>query len=348
MKSKKNKIAFIIVFLFGTVIFWLVINNKDKGTIKKELSDFAVKDTASINKIFIADKQNKTVILTRVSTGGWKVNDKYSVRTDAINVLLKTVQGLEVLMPVGKNARPNIIKALAAASVKVEVYQNDKFTKLYYVGGETQDQTGTYMLLADPETGENSAVPFVMFLPGHNGYLTARYFTSESEWRGRVIFSYNPLDIRSVKVEFPRKKEQSFEIMNNGNNIFDIKTLADNKSVEGFDTLSLKQYLAYYQDIEYETLVTGMQESKRDSIIASGAENVITVTDSKGKTNKVKLILKKYIPRQGEELNEENKDHDPDRMYAVVNNDREISIVQYFVFGKLMPDISYFKRKAKV
>ena len=53
--AKKNRIAIILVIIMGSLTFWFVSNNR-KGTLSAEMKNFAVKDTASINKIFLADK----------------------------------------------------------------------------------------------------------------------------------------------------------------------------------------------------------------------------------------------------------------------------------------------------
>ena len=59
---KRNRIAIILVILLGGASIWFVINNHN-GTIKETLTDFSVADTASINKIFLANKNGNTVTL---------------------------------------------------------------------------------------------------------------------------------------------------------------------------------------------------------------------------------------------------------------------------------------------
>jgi hypothetical protein len=52
---------------------------KSKGktsTIDKEASAFKYKDTAAIDKIFLADKDGKQVLLEKKSQG-WMVDEKY-------------------------------------------------------------------------------------------------------------------------------------------------------------------------------------------------------------------------------------------------------------------------------
>ena len=61
---KKNKVLLIVLALMLAATGYFVYTYKG-STINKELSDFAVDDTASINKIFLADKDGKQITLTK-------------------------------------------------------------------------------------------------------------------------------------------------------------------------------------------------------------------------------------------------------------------------------------------
>ena len=75
MKSKKILFLIFIILIIIAVIFKFSNQN---STIKKELKDFAVEDTASIDKIFMVNKFNQKVTLTRQDNYIWKVNSKYT------------------------------------------------------------------------------------------------------------------------------------------------------------------------------------------------------------------------------------------------------------------------------
>ena len=141
----------------------------------------------------MADRQGKSVLLERKSSAEWKVNGKFRARQDLINTLLYTMKSLEVRSPVGKNLYNQTMKLLSANSVKVEIYSNQELIKTYYVGHPSMDNMGTFMYL------EGSSVPFIMCIPGFNGYLTTRYFINETDWRSKTIFNYNPQMIEKVE-----------------------------------------------------------------------------------------------------------------------------------------------------
>jgi hypothetical protein len=332
----KNKWVYLI-FLILAVIAVLIYFSNHNGTIKKELRDFAVEDTASITKIFMVDKENIQVTLDRKEAGKWMVNNKYFVRPDAIKVLLGTIASIDVKSPVGKTALPNVIKQIATQSVKVEIYKGSECVKVYYVGGTTQDQTGTYMVL------ENSSVPFVVEKPGFAGYLTGRYFTDETMWRDNSIFLYSFNDIASVSVRINTNPDKSFTIINDGNNSF---KLLDNKNnpMNGFDNQVAKEYIAGFKKVRCESYSNKFSPQRLDSLLKTQPIGSLSVTNRKGEVNTLKLY---YRPNFSQVTDDDGKilPFDPDAMYGVLPGDKQVVVCQYFVFDPLMKDISYFFKK---
>lgn len=343
MKKKKNRIPLIIVILLGSISFWLIINNK-KGTIKETLRDFAVEDTASITKIFLADKNNKSITLERQPSGIWMLNGKFIARKDAVQTLLYTIKKVYVKEPVGRKAQDNIIKRLSGSSVKCEIYKGNELIKAYYIGMETQDQTGTYMILIDPETMKPSAKPFVTYIPGFEGYLTTRYFTDEKGWRDISVFKYHPDNIKSIKLETPYNPQYGYEVTVNGNNDYHV-TLADHKPLSNVDTLAVKQYLTYFQNLNFEAFEDQLTEQQMDSVRNSKPINILTLTDKDGKISSVKFFAR-YPKHRGEkDVNGEEIQFDQERMDAQLNGSKDLVIVQYYVFGKAMPPAGYFQKR---
>lgn len=340
---KKNRIAIILVVILGSASFWFIVNRKS-GTIKPTLRDFAIEDTASVTKIFLADKDGDQVTLERQQGSDWTVNGRYTARPDAIKTLLTTIKKIDIKEPVGKNVQDNVIKRLAAKAIKCEIYQNGELTKAYYVGTETLDQSGTYMILIDLETMKPSAKAFVTYIPGFEGYLTTRYFTEEMAWRDRTVFRYVPTDIKSVKLEVPSNPEQGYELSVSEDNKYQVKMLNDNSTLSHLDTLAVKQYLSYFQQLNFESFEVELQQQQIDSALKTKPLNILTVTDKKGEINKVSFYtrsnLKKVLDEKGDPL-----PFDPVRMNAQLNDGKDFVLLQYFVFGKVLPPVEYFQKK---
>ncbi len=340
---KKNRTAIILVIILGSISFWFIIN-KGKGTIKETLRDFAVADTTSINKLFLADKNGNSITLERSPLGRWTVNGKYGVRPDALQTLLYTIKKIDVKEPVGKNAQDNVIKRLAAKAVKCEIYQNNKLTKAYYVGTETPDQTGTYMILIDLKTMQPSAKAFVTYIPGFEGYLTTRYFVEEKGWRDRTVFQYIPNQIKSVKVETPPHPENDYDLSVNENNGYQIKNVSKGQIMSQLDTMAVKQYLSYFQQLNFESFEVNINQNQIDSVLKSKPINILTVTDNRGTVNKVKFYARKnhkgVLDKEGKPLL-----YDPERLDALLDNGKDFVMLQYYSFGKVMPLVDYFQKK---
>jgi hypothetical protein len=167
-KSAKNTLSILIMCVLAFTTVFLVTKYQN-STLKEELSDFAVEDTASIDKIFLSDKDGYKLLLERKTVSAWKVNNSFEARPDAIKILLETIHQIRVKAPVGRASFNNVIKKLAVKSTKVEIYQKGKIVKTYYVGGTTEDFLGNYMMI------ENSAAPFIIHIPGFEGYLYLSY-----------------------------------------------------------------------------------------------------------------------------------------------------------------------------
>ena len=93
---KKQLFYLALIILFGALIWFL--STDEKSTIIDD-NNFAVSDTSSVSKIFIADRSGKTITLDRVGNK-WMVNNKYGVRKDAIKTILTTINQIKIQRPV--------------------------------------------------------------------------------------------------------------------------------------------------------------------------------------------------------------------------------------------------------
>jgi len=338
--SKRNGIIFLALLILGAVTIYLV-KTSGPGSVAQELRDFAYTDTAGIDKIFLADKTGKKVTLVRNANGTWTLNEKFIARQDAINNLLTTAYNLSVREPVGAKARENIVKSLITGSIKCELYSGGEMKRLYYVGGETPDMLGTYMLLADPETGVNSSEPFVMEIKGLNGYLTTRYSPDEKEWRDKAAFQYYVPDIRSIKVEHSEYPNESFVVTQSPSMQYNLQS-ADGKSLP-FDTAQVRQFISYFIRLGFTEFHN--EYSKKDSVLASQPVHIITVMDASGSKNTIRFYHKSGSGVEGADTAQAGPTYDVDNMWASVNDGKDFVLVQYYVFGKLMQTPAYFARR---
>jgi hypothetical protein len=339
MKKSTIIVLTILIALAGLSIY--IYKNKAKtSTINKEASDFSFKDTASIDKIFLADKNNKQVLLEK-KPEGWILDGKYPVRPDMIDLLLYTIRSVEVKSPVSKSGRTSVIKIMASKSTKIEIYSKGEKVKQYYVGHATQDNTGTYMLLTNTETDENYEEPFVTHIPGFEGFLSTRYLTEAIDWRDRLILNYNPPKIKQIKMEFHEIPDSSFVIDLFSMQRFGLKT--KNGSIP-FEEDKLKQYIAYFQNVNCEVVL-----DKKDPLVDSLSKSAVpfatlTLIDRNNGSSVCEFFHKQSVPEKNEQYGKNYK-YDPDKLFVRYNNGKDYGVAQFYVFGKILQTYQYFLPK---
>lgn len=344
MKNKSSLLVIAALSVLCAVSFYLYKNKTSGSTLDKEARDFAIKDTSSISKIFLADKEGRKITLER-KENGWIVNEKYPCRADAISLLLYTMHMVDVKSPVSKNAKQGVIKLMAGRSVKVEVYSGSELIKQYYVGHENQLNDGTYMILTDLSSGQNYEEPFLTHIPGFNGFLSSRYFTDESDWRSHLVLNYIPSQLKTIKVEHFENPDSSFVI-----DVIDTKTFALKKTNGvplAFDEVKMKQYLAYFQNVSVEKILTKFNKKLSDSLRNIIPFLSLSITDTKNETKVFNFLHKNSTYELNQKYGIDYK-YDPDRFFMKYEGDKEVALVQFYVFGKILPTYEYFLPKNTV
>lgn len=343
---KRSSLITILVLLALIVASILVFRKKGgSGTLDEDARNFKVKDTASISRIFMADKNGKQCTVVRTPKG-WMVNDKFYVRPDAILTLLETIKNIEVKHPVAKSGKDGILKTMAYRAIKVEIYAGDDLIKQYYVGHETQDGEGTHMLLTDIESGDNYPDPFVVFIPGFNGYLNTRYIVEEKFWRNLSVINFSPDQLKRVEYKNLAKPDSSFAINLKSTKEFELVDFKGQKLP--FDDMKMKQYLAYFLNLNAEALFTSADKSTSDSLSTQGKPFAqYTITDKQDKKYDYYFYFKPVPKETNIEYGVRFK-YDPDRLYVNFEDKKEWGVIQYFVFGKLLITTGYFKANPPV
>jgi hypothetical protein len=351
---KKRSIILIIAIVLLGIAFVFIYSDR-KSTVSKNDTDFAVEDTSLITKVFLTDKENNSILLTRIAPGAWTVNDTLVARNDGINTLLKTIKRLEVDKPVPDAAHDNVMKRISSIGVKVEIYQtvyrvdifgmklfpHEKLVKTYYVGDQTQNMMGTYMAI------ENADKPYIMHIPGFNGFLSSRYSTLLNDWRDHTLFCTELANIKSVELDFPSQPEESFKAENTGNTTFTLTSTKENVLVADYDTIRLLDFLAVFRDIKFESIITNEDLHNKDSVIATTPFHILKLTDYSGNEYKLKTFHKKA--NEGEfELDGTPSLYDKDRLYALFNDGKDFALIQFYVFDSVLRPLSYFLKAAPV
>jgi hypothetical protein len=353
--KKNNKAAIIIIIIVAVIAGMAVANHlyHSAGPIGKSKSkgaDFTVWDTASVTKIYLADRRDRESLLER-QADGWTLNATYKAHSKQVEYLLTTLYKVRVKMPVSRASHDNIVKQLASQSTKVEIYQwvprinlfdkvklfyHEKRTKVFYVGDATMDSSGTFMLM---EGADNA---YIVYIPSFRGFITTRFTANPDDWRDHTIFHENLADIQKVTVECNEDPEGSFAVENMGKHQYKLIRLADNKELP-YDTLKVINMLSSFSDLRFEALFTNsMEQSHIDSITNSPHVHYIVVTDKDGNKQDMKTF-KKLVLNGVTDMGGELGDVDRDRMYALVNDGKDFVLIQNYVFDKVLHDVRYYE-----
>jgi hypothetical protein len=335
---KVNKILIIVLVLLIGMVAWFYYSQSN-STLKDTLKIFTVEDTAAVDKLFFADKNGNTSTLTRKSATVWMVNDTFLARADAVKTVLETLKKMKVRYPVAKSMEQTVLKELSGPSQrKVEVYSNGELIKTIYMANESMDKKGTYMLL------EGDDQPYEVHVPGHNGFLQTRFIVNSKSWRDPSIFSYDYRDIRNVVLKYNERPEVNVEIAFDGAKGVEISQNGKKVS-RAVDTLAAIEYLAGFKRINYEFIVAeSFPKAEKDSIVASLPWLEITVTD---KNKKVKTFkgFHRYNTAKEVDTSVPGSQYDSDRMYALVNSDKDFVLVQFFQLNPLIKPLDYFLKQ---
>ena len=314
---KKYWIYILFILITFCIFFFL---SENKSTISSN-DTFSVADTSSITKVFIADRKGNTISLDK-KYNRWKVNNKFNVRKDAINVLLSTIHQIKIQQPVSLSAFDNVIKNLSTTGVKVEIYAGTEVLKIYTVGNETANHLGTYMLL------DGSNEPFIMHIPSFNGYLTPRFgiqgqIIDEKNWRRRTVFNIAENAINNISINNLQQPDHSFSLQLQPTELYDF-----DGNLTTFNNQSILHFIRSFKGVNCESF----KNDKSKIEFATPLHELIINNDT----------LRTYaIGGSQEKKKEEN--FNVERMYATLNSG-ELMLIQNYVFNKVLITIDELRK----
>lgn len=345
-RKQKNLIGLLSIIILITISLVVVFSQKS-STIEQ---NFHIKDTNKITKIVIEDRE-KNISKVVKQDSIWMVNDKFQASPLMVSTMLETLREMRIREPVAKAAHENIIKQLSARNTRIDVYtesyfinlgfiklfKREKLEKSIYIGNETMDNTGTFMLI------KGTKDPCVIHIPNFRGYLSSRFTSVENDWKMHTIFKYKPQDIASIKVEIPDYPQEGFELYAE-ENTFHIKRLADGELLNDFDTLKVTAFISSFFELNFENIATNIPQIHKDTIFSKNPSFIFTVKDKAGKEKKLKTFIKM---NEGTWVSENDKTNfyeifDINRMYGLMDGSSDTLILQYFTFDNIIKPVSYF------
>jgi len=292
------KKTYLILFLIFSILF-TSCKQKEKLSDKR---NFSIQKIDEIDYITLENKTPKKIILSKIQNT-WRLENNFPVNKEAINYLLETVRDMQIKRPVAVKEKENILQRMSVQRTQVIFYSKGEKIKTIYVGGDTQDQLGTYMIL------ENSSEPYVLSIPGFNGYLSSRFSCNEDTWKNKTIFDFEDDQIESVEINY-RNPEHSFKI--------NTKEELAAEYFLNFKNIFCEKFLKSNKDFNIEEV------KKRDPLFD------INITLK----NKEKITLLGFEKKSSLKGRTKNKKYDDERFYGLFHN--ELVLIQYKQFEKIL------------
>jgi CxxC motif-containing protein len=329
MKKINLVLIALVVILLGAYI-----TNKYVITETKRIDrhDFTITEVEKVDKIILSSKKPETVTLTK-NGETWQVNGKYSARKSSINTLLETISTMEVKNPVLKNRRDVIYKNMAAEGLKMEVFKDGKLNKTIYIGNDTPNKLGTYMLL------KNAEAPYAIHIPGFSGFLSSRFYTDPLEWRDLLLFESEANQISKVSVSYNYAKDKNFHITKD--NDIGKFTLYDHKNeIIQANPMKIGQYLAGFKTI-YAEVALDETDLKNIEKIKSKNE-LFSIKIEKTDGSEVKFdAYQKYAIHKTDDRKSLYLEEDKERVH--ITNGKEYYVAQLFILNKFLKEVNDFK-----
>jgi len=339
--SKKNIILIIILIALPCIYFFLKTDIETNAAISK--AHFSIKNLEQIDKIFISEsKTKKFALLTKDHQSVWRVNNNWVVNESRMRILLETIRDIEMNYKVDDKAQEQILSQIAANGVKTMIYKGEKLLKSYFIGAPTNNMMGTYIL------EEGSSTPYVIHIPGMNGFVSSRYFTDSIEWRNKNLFNIPRERIGKIDVTWAQQPNQNFSIENTANKI-ELKDQSGEK-VSQVNELKLKAFLNLFMVFENNNLACEgyhkeFSSTKADSISKSSWFYKLTLTEKNGNKKTLKLFKKPIQINTYEATDDAGNllEYEIDKYWGVMNDETLIMEIQDLVFSKILKTKDNFK-----
>lgn len=243
--NMRNTLLLLTILVLAIGTYFLFFFGREGSSLQKEEIDFAVADTSQIDRIVLTQMVNgepkETRVLDRQASGKWTVDGEYTVLQPRLNALLRTMHLIHVKEVLVDQGLETARKLLGYVHTQVEIFGNDGLIKAYQLGTETKDSKGTVMMM------EGSNTPYIIELPGLQGFVNATYSLDPLHWRENLLFRANLDRIQSISLESNNEANPSFVLKRNSKD--EDWTSGDNSQKPNKSDLTV--YLSHFQGSIY-------------------------------------------------------------------------------------------------
>ena len=340
--NKMKKIIILVLGIFTLVVLGWYTKSllRSDSTSDSQFIEFAIDDTASIDKIIITDPFSNRMELVKKGNS-WTDGKGGYISQPNVHFILEAFSKISFKGYLPQKAQEKFTELMATSHTKVEIFQNGEWTKTWYIGPAAQDHLGQIMLLETLEQGK-SAYPVMMSIKGMYGIIEPRFFADPRKWICTNIFSLDIAKIARVDVSYPKEPNRSFSISQRKMNF----TVTQNgEKLSEVDTANIFRYLQGYRKVHFELANYELNKKQCDSLKKTTPFCELTVKETSGKSTKLRMFRIASTSLQRNEFGE-TVDMDMNKFWCQLPNG-DLVKCQYFTFNPLILGHVFFPAMEK-
>lgn len=328
----KKIVPIILMALIAIAGYWVVQQSTTENS-NTDIRQFAIDDPNVITRIELKDRNGRQVTLHK-KNDTWYVNNQLLAFGPKIQALLfKTLNKIRIKGPVPKTAQKNVIRQMVGHATHVQIFDQNKKIRDYYVGASNPDRSATYIHI----NGSNT--PYLAHILGYANVLEPKFSTQKYDWINQTIFDFTPDQIAYVSVTHHNDTEESFTLSKT-DSLFQISP-----SIPQLSQSAARSYFSLFSFKNFEGYATYLNASQKDSIKKASPFMSIKVVPKQGDPITLNLHQKglsqsknSLYDKRGQPIVE-----DTERYFATFTDFPYLVTVQHFTMGKLLVKRSYFK-----
>lgn len=328
-------------------LFWLILicfiaalgtyfwSKKGFNTFSTKDTTFSISDSSILDKIEITGPYGRTLVLERwEDSEKWTVDGRYVAAQEAIDLLLETLEKMRVNYPVPKAAKENVLKKMANSPRKVKLFSNGENIKTILMAGTPQNaKKGTFMSI------EGSEEPYVVHIPGFEGFMGSRFFVDAQDWRHRIAVKTVRENIESIKVSYPNEMKNSFEIAKKGDKweVLPLGHEANQTSMgQTASQAMIEAYLEGYKQLPVEAYENFYP--RKDSLSKTSPSTIFEIAEKGGKKSKLTIFPMPRTERSKSQTDHDGKElpYDLDRYFLEFNDGKDWAIIQHRSYAPVL------------
>jgi hypothetical protein len=278
----KKYIWIVLILLAAVSIVALILYDNGESNLRDE-TNFAIENPEVVTKIMMKDRAGNEVILEK-KQDTWYVNEDHKAFLPSVDLLLnKALNKIRIKGPVPNSMRNNVISAMGSRSIHIQIFDEDKKIRDYYLGTPTPDETGSYLHI------EGAKTPYIAHILGFKGILDPKFSTDENDWLDRSVFDYTAEEIESVSIQNYELPNESFTLSKKDSNYILTPPLP------ALTISAARSYFALFTFKNYEGFAEYLPQAAKDSIQTSQPFMTVTVKTYEGESKTLNIFAKGAI-----------------------------------------------------